>query len=251
VNPSLRWRAEFYKPGNGPGVETVVGHVDGDAKTVALAVPPEGALSRLKLITPPDIRLDDYVRYDNGEDESFVAVVTRVGKPYESGTFNVDLRRGPAKSTVFCENCTVVFRPHPRCWKEGEVFELFPKQSEVAVEETLVGRNPEKTVVLTRDYAAGSWTISFRLGETKVDGKTCSEKEYGALRNVVRAANAWIFEEPVKIGDYWTMTINQGRRDVEVVAVKKLRYRIEYEMPNAGMMGSWQTGVLIDGKLYA
>ena len=97
----------------------------------------------------------------------------------------------------------------------------------------------------------GAWGVTFWNGEVQIDSKAYSEKEYAWLRGLLRAANAWIFSAPVQIGDCWSETINQGPRDVEVVAVKKLRYRIEYEMPNAGMMGSWQTGILIGGKLYA
>lgn len=250
MNAALVWRAEFYKPGHGPGVETLVGHVDGDAKAVAVAEAPEGAYTKLRLLTPPDIRVGDHVRYDNGDDEPFTAVVARVGQKYPSGTFNVDLLNGGTQ-TVFCENCTVIFRPRHRAWKEDEVADLFPARVEIGPEPeiTLFGREFGKVAKILR--GTDGWTISFWSGDVMVDSKFYSEKVYGRIRELVRAANAWIFAQPVKVGDYWTQTINQGPRDVEVVAVKKLRYRIEYEMPNAGMMSSWQTGILIGGKLYA
>lgn len=248
MNAALVWRAEFWKPGPGTS-ETVVGQVDGDAKTAGQAMPPEGAYVRLKLLTPPDIRLGDHVCYDNGDDEPFVGIVTRVGQPYPSGAFNVDLFAGATK-TVFCENCTVVFRPRHKSWKEEEFLALFPPKSDEAPEVKLVGREPLRTVRVLRGKD-GLWTETFWSGETKIDEKTYNEQKYGYLRELLRAANAWIFAAPVQIGDCWRETINQGPRDVEVIAVKKLRYRIEYEMPNAGMMGSWQTGILIGGKLYA
>ena len=248
MRTTLKWRAEFYRPGPGTS-ETVIGFVDGDEKTVALAEPPQGALSRLKLLTPPDIRLGDHVRHDNGEDEPVVGIVTRVGKPYPSGGFNVDLFNG-VTGTVFCENCTVVFRPRHKVWKEEEFLALFPTKSDETPEVTLVGREPARTVRVLRGKD-GAWGVTFWNGEVQIDSKAYSEKEYAWLRGLLRAANAWIFAAPVQIGDCWSETINQGLRDVEVVAVKKLRYRIEYEMPNAGMMGSWQTGILIGGKLYA
>lgn len=244
----LKWRAEFYKPGPGT-TETLVGHVDGDAKTVGLAEPPAGAYSKFKLLTPPDIRVGDHVRYDNHDDEPFVAVVTRVGTPYPSGTFNVDLLRDGVAGTVFCENCTVIFRPRHRSWKEDELLALFPKASGISTETLLFGKSLGKFVKILQ-IVKGSWTVSFWLDGRQVDSKDYSEKDYGYLRDLLRATNTWLFEEPVKVGDCWAMTINQGLRDVEVVMVKKLRYRIEYEMPNAGMMGSWQTGILIGGKLY-
>jgi hypothetical protein len=248
MNQKLQWRAEFWKPGPGTS-ETIVGHVDGDAKAVAVAETPEGAYLRLKLLTPPDIRLGDHVRYDNGDDEPFVGIVTRVGQPYPSGAFNVDIFAGATK-TVFCENCTLVFRPRHKLWKEEEFLALFPPKSDETPEVKLVGREPLRTVRVLRGKD-GLWTVTFLDGETKIDAKVYNEQKYGYLREILRAANAWIFGAPVQIGDCWCETINQGPRDVEVVAVKRLRYRIEYEMPNAGMMGSWQTGIVIGGKLYA
>lgn len=248
MNTMLKWRAEFYKIGPGTS-ETVVGFVDGDAKTAGQAVPPEGTYARLKLLTPPDIRLGDHVRYDNGDDEPLVGIVTRVGQPYPSGAFNVDIFAGATK-TVYCENCTVVFRPRHKAWKEEEFLALFPPKSDETPEVTLVGREPLRTVRVLRGHD-GLWGLTFWDGQTQIDFKSYSEKNYGCLRELLRTANAWIFAAPVQIGDCWRETINQGSRDVEVVAVKRLRYRIEYEMPNAGMMGSWQTGIMIGGKLYA
>lgn len=249
MNTTLKWRAEFYTPGPGTS-EIMVGHVDGDAKAVAIAEPPKGAYTKFKLLTPPDIRVGDHVRYDNHDDEPFVAVVTRVGAPYPSGTFNVDLLRDGVTGTVFCENCTVVFRLRLRPWKADELLEMLPSRNLPAPEVTLSGREPGRVVKIQRSLE-NLWTVTFWSRDVQIDSKTYDEKSYGYLREIMRAVNAWIFAEPVQVGDSWTETINQGKRDVEVVAVKKLRYRIEYEMPNAGMMGSWQTGILIGGKLYA
>lgn len=38
---------------------------------------------------------------------------------------------------------------------------------------------------------------------------------------------------------YFTAGINQGWRDCEITSLKRTRARVEYEMPNAGLMGCW------------
>lgn len=247
---ALQWRREFYEPAKLLGGEDkVVGHVDGDMKTVALAEPPDGALARFKLLTPPDIRVGDNVSYNDGEGYVFVGIVELVGTPYSSGVFNVDVRNESswARGRVPCEHCTVIFRPRGSYWKVDEVLATLGMRG-TSME--LVGGVRQKAVKITRDQV-GRWVATFVLSGEQVDEKTWNEGDHSfRAREVVRMANAWLFEDPVKVGDAWTMTINQGRRDVEVVDVKKLRYRIEYEMPNAGMMGSWQTGIMIAGKLY-
>ena len=63
---------------------------------------------------------------------------------------------------------------------------------------------------------------------------------------------AWLVttQYPLEIGDCLTLEINQGDRDCEVVAIKRTRFRVEYEMPNAGMMGGWKDGISVMGKMY-
>lgn len=67
--------------------------------------------------------------------------------------------------------------------------------------------------------------------------------------NAARAVNAFFFSEQVHVGDIFSENINQGDRDCEVVAVKKTRYRIEFEMPNC-VQGGWRHGVVVCDKLY-
>lgn len=247
---ALQWRREFYEPAKTLGAEDkIVGHVDGDMKTVALAEPPQGALARFKLLTPPDIRVGDNVHYDDGEGYAFIGIVEEVGKPYSSGVFNVDVRSESSgvRGRVPCEHCAVIFRPRQSYWKVDEVMATLGMRG---TSMTLACGVRGRAVTVARD-ADGLWIATFVLAGEQVDQKTWNEGDHAfRAREVVRTANAWLFEDPVKVGDAWTMTINQGRRDVEVLQVKKLRYRIEYEMPNAGMMGSWQTGIVIGGKLY-
>lgn len=245
MNAALLWRAEFYDPA---APDKVLGHVDGDSRAVAQAEPPHGAQARFRLLTPPDIRLGDHVSYDNGDDAPFQAIVTRVGSPYPSGTYNVDLSRDGATQTVFCENCTVVFRPRHHAWRVDEVIALLVKAAGEAVR--LGGGNPQKTAKLLK-VADGTWTLTCWAGEDRVDSRTYTDRSSNPIRDALRVANAWLFAAPVKVGDAWTEEINQGARDVEVVEVKKLRYRIEYEMPKAGLMGAWRTGTLIGKLLYA
>jgi hypothetical protein len=260
MNSTLKWRREFYKPAE-RGTETfapdrMIGAVEGTSAEVLKSDPPGGALARLKLVNPPDIRVGDHVRHDDGGTDPFTGIVTRVGKPYDSGVFNVDLGSEGDTTTVPCEHCEVVFRPRRTNWREDEVLMLFlPAPEDSTPEVTLTGPERGKTVKILRG-TGDFWVLTFWLGETRIDSKTYNERDYRGrdyryFRGLIRMANAWLFQKPVQVGDSWTGTINQGRRDVEVIAVKKLRYRIEYEMPNAGMIGSWQRGLLIGGKLYA
>ena len=62
---------------------------------------------------------------------------------------------------------------------------------------------------------------------------------------------AWLFSNEPKVGDMFDQEINQGIRECEVVKVGRTRVRIEYEMPNAGMMGGYQPILNLFGrKLY-
>ena len=62
---------------------------------------------------------------------------------------------------------------------------------------------------------------------------------------------AWLFSNEPKVGDQFETEINQGIRECEVVKVGRTRVRIEYEMPNAGMMGGYQPILNLFGrKLY-
>jgi hypothetical protein len=72
---------------------------------------------------------------------------------------------------------------------------------------------------------------------------------FNHLSSAVAAANAFLFTRPVSVGDTWTDWINQGDRDCEVIAVKKLRFRIRFEMPTVTQEG-WRRGTLVCGVLY-
>ena len=62
---------------------------------------------------------------------------------------------------------------------------------------------------------------------------------------------AWLFSNEPKVGDMFEQEINQGKRECEVVKVGRTRVRVEYEMPNAGMMGGYQPILNLFGqKLY-
>lgn len=242
MNPALRWRAEFYDPSR---PDVILGYVDGDNREVAKAEPPPGAQARFRLLTPPDIRLGDHVRYDDGEGESFIAVVTRVGKPYPSGTFNVDLSREGVTQAVFCENCKVLFRPKLTPYKVEEALDVLHKQ------ETLVGPEPGITAKVFQGLE-DRVILTLWQGERRVDVFVYDGRDRRfQMSSVIRIANAWLFAKPVKVGDAWTEEINQGKRFVEVVEVKRLRYRIEYEMPKAGLMRAWRRGIMIGKLLYA
>jgi hypothetical protein len=61
--------------------------------------------------------------------------------------------------------------------------------------------------------------------------------------------NAWLLTGPVVLGDQLLREINQANRECVVVEVKKLRYRIEYEMPGGPQQG-WRTGCRVAGRLF-
>lgn len=71
------------------------------------------------------------------------------------------------------------------------------------------------------------------------------------IGQVVDDIQAWLFSAEVKLGDTFSKNINQGERDCEVVKVGRTRARIDYEMPNAGMMGGYiPIKKLFNRKLY-
>lgn len=51
-------------------------------------------------------------------------------------------------------------------------------------------------------------------------------------------------------GAMFDMMINQGFRFCDVVKVTPTRVRLEYEMPNAGLMGGWYKTAEIGGKKF-
>ena len=81
--------------------------------------------------------------------------------------------------------------------------------------------------------------------------KTYSLENPFAVDNASHAIMAWLFGKDVEQGDMFSTTINQGIRHCEVMKVNKTRLRLEYEMPNAGLMGGWHHLVVIFGrKIY-
>jgi hypothetical protein len=65
---------------------------------------------------------------------------------------------------------------------------------------------------------------------------------------IARMIHLHLVKESVQVGDTFDRAINQGTRDCEIVAIKRTRARIEYEMPNAGMMGGWIPGLWWAGE---
>ena len=56
---------------------------------------------------------------------------------------------------------------------------------------------------------------------------------------VLSAINGFLYQGEIEPGALFNLVINQGYREVEVIEIKRNRARIEYEMPNAGMMRGW------------
>lgn len=59
------------------------------------------------------------------------------------------------------------------------------------------------------------------------------------IQDVTNDMMTWLYSKDVEEGDCFDLDINQGTRECEVVKVGRTRARINYEMPNAGMMGGF------------
>ncbi len=69
------------------------------------------------------------------------------------------------------------------------------------------------------------------------------------LQSVMPVINAWLFGRPVKLGDSWTEWVNQDERCCKVIEIKRVRYRIEYEMPTCVQQG-WRHGIRVCDRLF-
>lgn len=81
------------------------------------------------------------------------------------------------------------------------------------------------------------WDAGDQVG---VDFENCKNTVY--FRNAfdaVRAINGYLFTQPLVVGNFETLVINQGYRDIEVLKINRTRARVSYEMPNAGMVEGW------------
>ncbi len=67
----------------------------------------------------------------------------------------------------------------------------------------------------------------------------------GAKRSFYRALYAALLGHEVEVGLQFGEYINQNDRDCEVLVQKRTRFRIEYEMPNAGMVEAWRYPAII------
>ncbi len=72
---------------------------------------------------------------------------------------------------------------------------------------------------------------------------------FSKLQNAILVVNAWLFSRPVQLGDSWAEWINQDERFCKVIEIKRVRYRIEYEMPTCVQQG-WRHGVRVCGRLF-
>ncbi len=70
-------------------------------------------------------------------------------------------------------------------------------------------------------------------------GQSDNTLYYKNAFDAVRAINGYLFTDALEVGNFETLVINQGYREVEVIKINKTRARIEYEMPNAGFVQGW------------
>ena len=67
-----------------------------------------------------------------------------------------------------------------------------------------------------------------------------------AEKDLEHVINTFLYGQLGDDPDYPRLFINQGWRECAVVKTTPTRARIEYEMPNAGLMGGWQKYVDLD-----
>lgn len=79
------------------------------------------------------------------------------------------------------------------------------------------------------------------------DGDPITTHYFNGFTSILHAASSFLLGVELQEGAMFDELINQGVRDCEVVTVKRARFRIEYEMPNAGMMGAWRKPTFIRG----
>jgi hypothetical protein len=106
------------------------------------------------------------------------------------------------------------------------------------------------------DHNESCWPLPVTVEFGQCDFKkqyTAEFNDFGihAVHKIRLEIIAWLFSNEPKVGDMFEEEINQGIRDCEVVKVGRTRIRVEYEMPNAGMMGGYQPILNLFGrKLY-
>jgi hypothetical protein len=73
------------------------------------------------------------------------------------------------------------------------------------------------------------------------DGEKVTEHYFTTEHEMVAAVRAIMWGVIVKEGEVFEEGINQGMRDCDILKVNKKRFRIGYDMPNAGYMEGWRT----------
>ena len=77
------------------------------------------------------------------------------------------------------------------------------------------------------------------------DGKEITNHYFKTQREMVAAVRAIMWGVIVKVDEEFSEMINQAERDCIITEVKKTRFRVGYEMPNAGWMEGWRTVTFI------
>jgi len=122
--------------------------------------------------------------------------------------------------------------------------EIAPKMGKVGTVYLRATKDSQKVCRVAR--VEGGFQVNYPWG---IFGEGENWEVYSTLKGALHHANAWLFSREVVVGDMFTEMINQGLRDCEVLAVKKIRYRIVFEMPKGDQQG-WRRGVPICGRLF-
>lgn len=83
------------------------------------------------------------------------------------------------------------------------------------------------------------------------DGNSVTTHYFDRFADLIDAVKAVMFGIVVEEEEQFTECINQGQRDATILEMKKTRFRIGYDMPNAGWMEGWRTVTFIrEGVKY-
>jgi hypothetical protein len=76
--------------------------------------------------------------------------------------------------------------------------------------------------------------------DTSVDGDPITEHYFESFEGMAEALIAFLLGVHIEEGVDYEEEINQGVRTVEVLAVKRARFRVEFDMPNIEFQQGWR-----------
>lgn len=107
--------------------------------------------------------------------------------------------------------------------------------------------HPTRAVAIRPSAEAGKFDVTFSDSAPHLE---LSQTRHALTQKAASKLILTFFWGEVGHKDEAQLFINQNWRDVAVIKTTPTRVRIEYEMPNAGIMGGWQYYVDVDDRRY-